>query len=94
MHSCRLPDVEMRSPSTSKTTAFHGTKDVFDSFRPSLRGHFGSGIYMADRKAAAEYAGPDGIVMSLAVTLCRPYRYSATFDNDLDFDPAAVGLVH
>lgn len=49
---------------------------------------------MADRKAAAEYAGPDGIVMSLAVTLSRPYRYSATFDHDLDFDSAAVGLVH
>ena len=83
----------MRAPHTIEIAAFHGTKHRFETFKASPRGHFGSGIYMADRKAAEEYAGPDGIVMSLAVTLARPYHYAATFDHDLDFDSAAVDLV-
>lgn len=68
----------MRAPHTIEIAAFHGTKHRFETFEASPRGHFGSGIYMADRKAAEEYAGPDGIVMSLAVTLARPYHYAAT----------------
>ncbi|EMA2592590.1 hypothetical protein U2H31_003713 [Pseudomonas aeruginosa] len=83
----------MRAPHTFEIAAFHGTKHRFETFEASPRGHFGSGIYMADRKAAEEYAGPDGIVMSLSVTLARPYHYAATFDHDLDFDSAAVDLV-
>lgn len=48
---------------------------------------------MADHTAAVEYAGAGGWVLHCAVALRNPYQYHASFEHDLDFDSAAVGLI-
>lgn len=73
-------------------TAYHGTCADFEAFRPSTRGSFGAGVYTADEKAAELYAG-DGLVLEVELMIARPYHYAASYDNDLDFDSAAVELV-
>lgn len=72
---------------------FHGTDQLFERFKPSARGSFGAGIYAADRAAAVEYAGPGGYILEVGIHSSNPYRYAASFDHDLDFDSAAVGLI-
>lgn len=84
---------QSREPGPTVLTAFHGTRQHFDVFQASLRGTFGSGIYLADDFAASQYAGEEGIVLMVEVTLHAPYYYQANFDHDLDLDSPAVDLV-
>lgn len=73
--------------------AFHGAKQHHSALKPSLRGTFGSGIYLADDFAAQQYAGEEGVVLATQVTLHAPYYYRATFEHDVDLDSPAVDLV-
>lgn len=73
--------------------AFHGTKQHLSVLKPSVRGTFGPGIYLADVFAAQQYAGEEGVVLTAQVTLRSPYYYRASFDHDVDIDSPAVDLV-
>jgi hypothetical protein len=85
----------MKRLSSTPLIAYHGADRFHETLRPSRRGSFGSGLYMADENAAANYAtsSDTGTVIRLEVRLATPYHYRASFDHDLDFDSAAVGLV-
>lgn len=73
--------------------AFHGTRQHLNVLKPSIRGTFDPGIYLANYFAAQQYAGADGIVLTAQVTLCSTYYYLASFDHDVDLDSPAVDLV-
>lgn len=81
------------SPGSVVLKAFHGTKQHLSVLKPSIRGTFGPGIYLADDFAAQQYAGEEGIVLTAQVTLRSPYYYRASFDHDVDLDSPAVDLV-
>ena len=74
--------------------AYHGTAVMFDRFKPSDRGTFGAGIYLADIKCAEQYGGGgDSKIMECDVLLANPYQYVANFDHGIDFDSPAVDLI-
>ncbi|WP_455233069.1 ADP-ribosyltransferase-containing protein [Geopseudomonas aromaticivorans] len=75
--------------------AFHGTCLNFDSFEPSERGSFGSGIYLADEAAARCYAdnGDGAMVLRVQVTFRNPYHCQATYDHGVDLESPAVDLI-
>lgn len=73
--------------------AFHGTKHCLSVLKPSIRGTFGPGIYLADNFAAQQYAGEEGFVLTAEVTLNAPLYYRASFEHDVDLDSPAVDLV-
>ena len=64
--------------------AYHGTRsaEAFATFRPSLTGAQGPGIYLADSfSAASEYGG--AAVVQAVVTLSNPYYFFPS-DDSLD----------
>lgn len=73
--------------------AFHGTPSLFDRFEVSPHGTFGAGIYLGDESTARDYAGGEGHVLRVQVTLNNPYRCSARFDPDAPVDSPALGLL-
>ena len=54
---------------------YHGTTASFTVFRPSDAPGWGKGIYLSDNaeQVADEFAGPDGVVMPVYVSLQNPY---------------------
>lgn len=74
---------------------YHGAKAIFDVFRPSERGTFGAGIYLAAEKASAGgYADPEnGKLHSLYAKVENPFRYFASYDHDYDLDSPAITLI-
>ena len=74
--------------------AYHGTSHEFDTFRPSERGSFGSGIYLGQESLARIYAEDQGgRVLKCRLHLENPYIYYATDNYDFDLDSYAVDLV-
>lgn len=71
---------------------YHGTDSRFDSFRPSPRGNFGSGIYFGDSKSAKEYGT---YVVAAYLRMVNPYVTVADYDigDEYDLDSPAIPMI-
>lgn len=72
---------------TGKYTVFHGTKNRFDEFTPSVSGAEGPGIYFVDRKSFA--AGYGDLILECEVEMRNPFFFypsDESFESEVNPD--------